>query len=313
MATIRKKLKYFIIGALFIFFFLTLGTGVIKFPGLLNFFGIDYVSLPFYQINLIHDWSGIIFIFLVIVHLVLNWQWIKDYLSLKIDFFGAPIKIWYLLIIFLIVLATVFSSSLQNYAGGGAVKELAAREIKEYQGEKLSSLSNVPLTSIGGVQHIDPAAYSLEISGLVENPKNLTYEQVLSFDKYSKVVKLNCVVGWSAKLLWEGVLLKDVLDAAGIMPEAKIVIFYAKDGFTTSLPLDFIIDKDILLAYKVNGVVLPPENGFPFQLVAEQKWGYKWIKWLTRIELSDDINYEGTYESSGYSNEADIGGPRFGD
>ena len=62
----------------------------------------------------------------------------------------------------------------------------------------------------------------------------------------------------------------------------------------------------ILLAYKMNGVVLPPERGVPFQLAAESKWGYKWIKWITRIEISDDADYEGYWESRGYSNDADL-------
>jgi len=54
-------------------------------------------------------------------------------------------------------------------------------------------------------------------------------------------------------------------------------------------------------------VVLPPERGFPFQLVAESKLGYKWIKWITEIELSDDVNYRGFWESRGFSNDADLG------
>lgn len=105
-------------------------------------------------------------------------------------------------------------------------------------------------------------------------------------------------------------MLKDLLKEASVKPEAKIAIFHAKDGFTTSLPLDFIMDNNIILAYKINGVILPPEKGFPFQLVAEEKWGYKWIKWLVKIELSDDINYKGTYESGGYNNEASVDGPK---
>ncbi len=60
------------------------------------------------------------------------------------------------------------------------------------------------------------------------------------------------------------------------------------------------------MAYKMNGLTLPPERGFPFQLVAEKKWGYKWIKWITGIELSDDEDYRGYWESRGYSNEADL-------
>jgi DMSO/TMAO reductase YedYZ molybdopterin-dependent catalytic subunit len=70
--------------------------------------------------------------------------------------------------------------------------------------------------------------------------------------------------------------------------------------------LEYIVDNDIILAYEMNGVELPPERGFPFQLVAESKWGYKWIKWITEIELSDDVDYRGYWESRGFSNEADL-------
>jgi len=79
------------------------------------------------------------------------------------------------------------------------------------------------------------------------------------------------------------------------------VIFYAADGYSTSLPLDYIEDRDILLAYSMNGVTLPAERGFPFQLVAEDRWGYKWIKWVTRIEVSDDPSYRGYWEKRGFS------------
>jgi len=66
------------------------------------------------------------------------------------------------------------------------------------------------------------------------------------------------------------------------------------------------MDNDILLAYKMNEIILPAVRGFPFQLVAESKWGYKWIKWVTKIELSDDEDYQGFWESRGYNNEGDL-------
>jgi len=66
-----------------------------------------------------------------------------------------------------------------------------------------------------------------------------------------------------------------------------------------------------MLAYKINDVVLPPERGFPFELVAEQKWGYKWIKWVTEIEPSSDENYRGYWEQAGYSNEGNLDKPFF--
>jgi DMSO/TMAO reductase YedYZ molybdopterin-dependent catalytic subunit len=85
-----------------------------------------------------------------------------------------------------------------------------------------------------------------------------------------------------------------------------VVIFYAQDGYSTSLPLSYIINNNILIAYKMNGLVLPPERGFPFQLVAESKYGYKWIKWITKIEVSNDSSYLGYWESRGFSNNADL-------
>jgi DMSO/TMAO reductase YedYZ molybdopterin-dependent catalytic subunit len=94
---------------------------------------------------------------------------------------------------------------------------------------------------------------------------------------------------------------KDLLEETGIQPNAKTVIFYAYDGYSTSLPLDYIINNDIIMAYKMNNLVLPPERGYPLQLVAENKWGYKWIKWITKIEISDNETYKGYWESRGYS------------
>ncbi len=74
---------------------------------------------------------------------------------------------------------------------------------------------------------------------------------------------------------------EDLWKEADVLPAARIIIFYAHDGYSTSLPLTHIIDNDILMAHKMNGITLPVERGFPFQLVAEDKWGYKWIKWTT--------------------------------
>jgi DMSO/TMAO reductase YedYZ molybdopterin-dependent catalytic subunit len=85
-----------------------------------------------------------------------------------------------------------------------------------------------------------------------------------------------------------------------------VVIFYAADGYSTSLPLSYLINNNIIVAYKMNGVVIPPERGFPFQLVAESKYGYEWIKWITEIKVSDDANYLGYWESRGFPNDADV-------
>lgn len=186
------------------------------------------------------------------------------------------------------------------------LKELKVVEIRQYEGKRLDSMEDIRDLSIKGPQYIDSGDYRLEIVGLVDNPKEYTYEEVLEHQKYTKVITLYCVTGWDATVLWEGVLLKDLFDEVKVRPEANTVIFYAEDGYTTSLPLDYIISNYIMLADKVNNVTLVPERGFPFELVAENKLGYKWIKWVTKIELSDDESYEGYWESRGYSNKADI-------
>jgi DMSO/TMAO reductase YedYZ molybdopterin-dependent catalytic subunit len=89
-------------------------------------------------------------------------------------------------------------------------------------------------------------------------------------------------------------------------PEAVTVVFRGVDGYTTSLPLAFIRSNKILLAYKMNGVIIPPERGFPFMVVAEDRWGYKWCKWVTDITLSNDPKYLGYWEQRGYSPSGDV-------
>lgn len=180
-------------------------------------------------------------------------------------------------------------------------------EIREYRGEKLSSINDFRENSIKGPQYVDKENYTLKITGLIENPKNFSYNEIINnFPIYKKVVTLYCVEGWSAKILWEGFLISDILEETNPLSEGKVIIFYAYDGYTTSLPLEYVQNKNIIIAYKMNNATLPPERGFPFQLVAESKWGYKWIKWITEIELSDNANYKGFWESRGYSNKGDL-------
>lgn len=190
--------------------------------------------------------------------------------------------------------------------GSNTLSSLAAAEIKEYQGAKLGSIEDFRENSIKGPQNVDIAAYRLTVDGLVNNPVSLSYDEVLSNKKYTKVVTLYCVEGWDVTILWEGFLLKDIFDKVNVKSQANTVIFHSVDGYTTSLPLQTIRDKNMILAYKMNGVVLPPERGYPFQLVAEDKLGYKWAKWIDRIELSDNIDFKGYWEQRGYDNGANI-------
>ena len=207
-----------------------------------------------------------------------------------------------------IVLAAIGVALVLTILGGDEdVLVLDAVEIEEYQGIDLSSINDFRENSIKGPQYIDVEQYQLKITGLVDEEFSLFYKDILEKNQnYEKVVTLYCVEGWQVTILWEGVLLEELFNMADIRPEANTVILYAYDGYSTSLPLDYILENSIMLAYEMNGVTLPPERGYPFQLVAESKWGYKWIKWITEIELSDNYGYEGYWESRGYSNDGDL-------
>ena len=215
-------------------------------------------------------------------------------------------------IVLIFILAVVisgiaFALNKAGFIGSSATKELATVEVREYQGERLSSVNDFRENSIKGPQYVDIASYELKISGLVEKPMSYTYDEVIKdHEHYKKMVRLDCVEGWSVNILWEGMLVRDLLAKAKVLPEAKVIIFHAYDGYTTSFPVDYVMNNDIIMAYKMNEIIIPSERGFPFQLVAESKWGYKWIKWITEIELSDNVNYRGFWESRGYSNEGDL-------
>lgn len=181
------------------------------------------------------------------------------------------------------------------------------KEIREYEGQDLSSINGFIENSIKGPQYIDSGNYTLTITGLVGNDQQYTYDEVINgYPVIKKIVTLHCVEGWSVTILWEGIRIEDLIEEAQVDAAATVVIFYAYDGYTTSLPLDYIIDNNIMIAYKMNNVTLPPERGYPFQLVAESKLGYKWIKWITAIELSDNEDFRGFWESRNFPNDADV-------
>jgi DMSO/TMAO reductase YedYZ molybdopterin-dependent catalytic subunit len=214
---------------------------------------------------------------------------------------------WYFWIIGIAVIALIIVFGGKLYMPKDNTKELAEVQIKDYQGEKLSSIAEFQENSIKGPQYVDINNYKLSITGLVNNEEQYTYDKVINdYQSYSKVVTLYCVEGWNVKLLWEGVLIKDLLNEAGIRQDANTVIFHCYDGYTTSLSLDFVISHNILLAYKMNDITIPKARGYPFMVVAEAKLGYKWAKWVTGIELSNNSDYKGYWESAGYSVNGDL-------
>ncbi len=181
------------------------------------------------------------------------------------------------------------------------------KEIREYNGRKLNSIDDFVENSIKGPQYVDIQNYRLSVYELDKLIKEYKYEEIINnFSPVKKVLTLYCVEGWDVDILWEGVLVKDILNDSKVNLDYKVIIFYGVDGYSTSLPLNFVLEKGLFLAYKMNGITLPPERGFPFQLVALDKWGYKWIKWITEIEVSTDEDYRGYWEEKGFSNLLDL-------
>ena len=186
-------------------------------------------------------------------------------------------------------------------------------EATEFMSVQLTPISEQLNNALAGTQVIDRGTYRLVVDGLVDQPLSLSYDDLLAYTQVSKLTDLNCVEGWNFTAKWTGPALDSIFTDAGIKPEAKIAIFHTADvhqGYS-SLDLDYIHEKNIIIALKLNDITLPPERGFPFQVVAESKFGYKWAKWIMRIEVSDDTSFRGYWEGYGYNNDADINGPAF--
>ncbi len=157
-----------------------------------------------------------------------------------------------------------------------------------------------------GVAEVDPAEHRLMINGLVEKPLIFTMADILRFPRTNKVFFLECAANsgmeWRGAqlngcqfthgmvhcVMYTGVPLKLVLQEAGLKTNAKWIMPEGADaaGMNRSVPLDKALD-DCLLAFKMNGEALRPEQGYPLRLVVPGWEGNMWVKWLRRIEVGD--------------------------
>lgn len=169
---------------------------------------------------------------------------------------------------------------------------------------EVTPLDKMRVRTAEGEPTIDLAEYRLDIGGFVENKLSLTFEDLQGLEAEERIVELPCVEGWTERGLWKGPRLMTLLERAGVLEGADNVVFSSPGGYTTSLTLQDIKETDPLLAYGANGEMLPKEQGFPVRLVVPDRLGYKWIKWVTGIEVISGL-YKGYWESRGYSNEAD--------
>lgn len=186
-------------------------------------------------------------------------------------------------------------------------------ELKSYQGQALGSVNDFRENSIGGVRNVDLKKYRLRVDGLVKKPLSYSYQELKSFPRQKKLVTTHCVEGWQVTVLWEGIPFGELINRAGVDPKVNTVIFHGVDGYTTSLDYKTVADKNMLLADSANGIPLPAKLGFPFILVAEDKWGYKWARWIERIQFSDKAGFRGYWEQRGYNQKGDVSGSRLDD
>jgi DMSO/TMAO reductase YedYZ molybdopterin-dependent catalytic subunit len=144
--------------------------------------------------------------------------------------------------------------------------------------------------------------WRLIVTGLVNNPLNLSWAEIVAMPKTTVNAALVCVDAPNVLMAgnWTGIKLRTLFEEAEISTAVIKVGFYAADGYSTDLTIETAMRDDIILAYEKDG---NPLNDL--RLVVPGKWGYKWINQVTVIQLVD-YNFLGRWESEGYSDEADI-------
>ncbi len=150
--------------------------------------------------------------------------------------------------------------------------------------------------------------YALAVRGLVERPLVLTLERLRELPAVEQFATLECIsnrVGGDLidTTLFTGARLRDLLELAGVLPEAQDVKFDCADGYTESLPLESALDERTLLCYAMGGAPLAEEHGFPLRLYTPDRFGMKNPKWIVLLELVGE-DYRGYWEQRGWSEQA---------
>lgn len=129
--------------------------------------------------------------------------------------------------------------------------------------------------------------YKLAIDGMVSKPMEFSLDDLRRFPSRTQVTEHICEQGWSAIAEWTGVPLASVLEAAGIQPNARFAFFNCVDGWWDSLDMADILHPQTLLTYGMNGQALPVPHGAPVRLRVERQIGYKNLKYVSTITITD--------------------------
>ncbi|WP_445152143.1 molybdopterin-dependent oxidoreductase [Baekduia sp. Peel2402] len=157
--------------------------------------------------------------------------------------------------------------------------------------------------------HFHPATWRLEIDGLVERPQRFTLDDLQALPAAQQVSDFHCVTGWSVNdVRWRGVRFDDLLASAGLLPNATALSFVSSEKpYVDTLTLEQIrAAPDAMLALEMDGKPLTREHGAPARVVMPQMYGYKGVKWVQRITVTDTVK-DGYWEQRGYDRDAYVG------
>ena len=133
---------------------------------------------------------------------------------------------------------------------------------------------------------IDIDTYRLAVTGKVDEPLSLSYEEITAMDAKREFVILDCPGFFTDEGNWTGVPIADLLDLAGVQEGADQLHFVAADGnYTANLKIEDALGEGMLIAYAFEDKPLPEVHGYPLRVVAKNQQGNRWVKWLGRIEV----------------------------
>jgi len=146
-----------------------------------------------------------------------------------------------------------------------------------------------PVLTVGPNPELDLSSWDFQLFGDVEDELQLSWKELNDLPQTDVVVDIHCVTRWSKlDTAWRGVLLRDLLEKARVKPEGKYVMAYSDGGYTTNLPLEVVMDDDVLLAHTYDGKPLEPDHGAPLRLLVPKRYFWKSAKFLRRIEVMSE-------------------------
>ncbi|MBB4773895.1 MULTISPECIES: molybdopterin-dependent oxidoreductase [Actinomadura] len=160
----------------------------------------------------------------------------------------------------------------------------------------------------GRVKRRSAATHRVTVGGLVDKPQAFGMADLARFPQTVLERDFQCVTGWRVPdVEWVGVVLADLLDAVGVSPKARAVQFTSFDGvYTESLTLEQARRRDVLVATQMEGKPVTHDHGGPTRLYVAPMYGYKSLKWLKGIKLTEEL-IPGYWEGLGYDQHAWVG------